>query len=294
MSTIIACALLASAPAQAVEAAAPELKPTIATVAGTGIAWASVGEGSTLLMLNGTASPMNEWDPALLSALAREHRVIVLDYPGLGLSGPAPQRWTFENAADWISALLAQISPGEPVDVVGWSMGGFIAQQLAIRHPGQVHRLVLAATNPGGDATVLGPPWVQRADSFGGEQAYVRTNYPPGQRASGRRFLERLDQAVTSGAYPREEIPARTARAMVRAEDPWLRSNANRDALSTITHPTMVVTGADDVITPPINSRRIAARIPDARLILVPDAGHSFLFQQPGRTARTINEFLAR
>jgi pimeloyl-ACP methyl ester carboxylesterase len=77
---------------------------------------------------------MNEWDPAFLAGLAAQHRVIVFDYPGLGDSGRAPGTWNFNAASDWVSDFIAEVSPGAPVDVLGWSMGGFIAQRLAVRH----------------------------------------------------------------------------------------------------------------------------------------------------------------
>lgn len=291
IAAAVAC-LLAVTPSEAAAADPPHLHAATAPAAGTTFAWAALGEGPTLLLLNGTASPMNEWDPLLLTELARERRVIVLDYPGLGLSGPAPAPWRFPPAADWIAAFLADVVGDEPVDVLGWSMGGFIAQQLALRHPDRVGSLILASTNPGGDAAVLGPAWVQEADSTGGERDYLLTNYPRGGRSAGRAFLDRLDEAVSSGAYPRETVPVRTARAMVSAEDPWLRSNANLRALPSITQPTLVITGAEDVITPAINSRRIAARIPGSRLVLVPQSGHSFLFQRPRATARLVLDFL--
>ncbi len=292
---LAACAAIVAltlVPSVAHAADAPTLQVRQAEVAGTTIAYAELGSGDPLVLLNGTASPMNEWDPALLQALAAHHRVVVLDYPGLGLSGPAPARWTFPRGAEWISAFIDEAIPEGRADVLGWSMGGFIAQQLAQRHPEQVRRLALAATNPGGDAAVLGPEWVQQADSGGDLDDYLLTNYPPGRRAAGQRFLDRVEGAISSGAYPEETVPARTARAMVRAEDPWLRSNANLDGLRSLPAPTLVITGEQDVITPPVNSRRIARAIPQARLVLVPDAGHSFLFQQPRRTARTIHAFL--
>ena len=271
----------------------PSLQVQHVQVAGTSIAYAELGNEEPLLLLNGTASPMNEWDPLLLQSLAAHHRVIVLDYPGLGLSGPSPSRWSFPAAADWIAEFMGSAIPERRADVLGWSMGGFIAQQLAQRHPERVRHLILAATNPGGTAAVLGPTWVQQADSDGDLEDYLRTNYPPGRRAAGERFLARLDAAISSGAYPREAVPEVTARAMVRAEDPWLRSNANLDGLPRISVPTLVITGADDVITPPINSRRIAQRIPGSRLVLTPDSGHSFLFQKPRITSRLIHGFLA-
>lgn len=262
--------------------------------AGTTFSVASLGEGPLIVLLSGTASPMSEWDPALLGALADGHRVVVFDYPGLGASGPAPRAWTFDHAASWTSDLIAALSPGQPVDVIGWSMGGFIAQRLAVRHPQQVRRLVLAATNPGGSDAVLGPRWVQEADSDGGVRGYLRSNYPPGARGAGRAFLERLAAAVDDGAYPPVIVPAHTARAMVRAEDPWLRSDANAVSLHRIVAPTLVITGAQDLVTPAVNSRRIARRIPDATVALLPGAGHSFLFQRPQETAHLITSFLDR
>jgi pimeloyl-ACP methyl ester carboxylesterase len=270
------------------------LEVRVAETAATSIAWAEVGRGRPLLLLNGTASPMAEWDPALLAGLARDRRVIVLDYPGLGSSGPAPGRWTFPAAADWIDGFLAQVVPGQRVDVLGWSMGGFIAQQLAIQHPDRVRRLVLAATNPGGPGTVLGPRWVQEVDSAGDSlDAYLLTNFPAGQRNAGRRFVERVDACLDSGDYPPDRVPAATRRAMVDAEDPWLRSTANVAALVTVAAPTLVITGRDDVVTPPANSRLLARAIPGSKLRLVPDAGHSFLFQRPKAAARSIAAFLS-
>lgn len=261
--------------------------------AGTTFAWAELGSGSPLLLLNGTASPMNEWDPAFLAELATQHRVIIFDYPGLGASGEAPSTWNFDSAADWVSDFLSQVSPGAPVDLLGWSMGGFIAQRLAVRHPTDVRALVLAGTNPGGSQAVLGPQWAQDIDSNSSSDAdYLRTNYPDGERAAGQRFLQRLTEAIDSGAYPESETPDATRDAMVAAEDPWLESDANTGDLRRIAVPTLVITGSQDIITPPINSRRLAGLIPGAQLVLVPNAGHSFVFQEPATVAALITDFL--
>jgi pimeloyl-ACP methyl ester carboxylesterase len=272
------------------------MSPITITAAGTTITWVELGAGPTLLMLNVTGSPMTEWDPDFLGALAATHRVIVFDYPGLGLSGPAPSVWKFPAAADWVADFIEQVSPGVPVDLLGWSMGGFIAQQLAIRHPSSIRRLILAGTNPGGDATVLGPLWVQEADNAanGSDATYLKTNYPRSQPAQsrGRAFIHRLEAANASGAYPDEVVPDKTYTAMVAAEDPWMRSNSNAIGLRNINIRTLVVTGAQDVITPPSNSRYLARHLPNATLRLVPNAGHSFLFQKPYAVASMIQRFL--
>lgn len=266
-----------------------------ATVDGRTLAYAELGPaGVPLLLLNGTGSPMSQWDPALLAALSADRRVVVYDYPGLGGSAPLPGRLSFDRLADDAAGLLAAIG-AERADVLGWSMGGFVAQRLAARHPGRVRALVLAGTNPGGPQAVLGPTWVQDEDSDpdAGVRDYVRTNYPAGQRAAGWAFVRRVNAAIDSGRFPPDTVPQRTYDAMVAAEDPWLRSARNLRQLAALAVPTLVVTGARDVVTPPANSRLIAATIPGARLVLAPDAGHSFLFQRPAATARLIAGFLS-
>jgi pimeloyl-ACP methyl ester carboxylesterase len=270
-------------------------------VGGVQTAYATLGSvpGTPLLLLNGTGSPLSQWDPALLDALARAQRVLVYDYPGLGGSSPLPETsdgrpLTFDDLADHARGLLTAL--GIPAaDVLGWSMGGFVAQRLAVRHPTRVHRLVLAGTNPGGPRAVLGPSWVQRQDSDadGSLRAYVRANYPPGARQRGWAFITRVNAAVESGRYPSDNVPAAAYAVMVAAEDPWLRSGANLRQLARLRVPTLVITGEADVVTPPDNARILARTIPGARLELSPDAGHSFLFQRPRATADTIVGFLA-
>ena len=133
-----------------------EARVHIVQVANTRIAWYERGQGSPLVMLMGTGSTMAEWDPALLRLLAQDHRLILFDYPGLGLSGP----WhgdSFDSLADTTAGLMSAIDVPK-ADVMGWSMGGFVAQRLAVDHPQKVSRLILAGTNPGGSQTVLGSP----------------------------------------------------------------------------------------------------------------------------------------
>lgn len=259
-----------------------------------GIAWSELGEGEPVLLLNGTGSPMAEWDPEFLSALAEQRRVIVFDYPGLGDS-TAPARTTFAGIAAATAELMTDI--GVPrADLLGWSMGGFVTQELLRSRADRVDRAVLVGTNPGGDRAVLGPRWVQRADSDpdAGVTTYLRTNYPHTRCAQrrGRAFLSRLNQAVESGRYPEAKVPAGTYDAMVAAEDPWLRSDRNASGLQQVAVPVLVMTGRRDVVTPPANSRALADLIPNAQLLEVPAAGHSVLFQSPQRSAQVISAFL--
>lgn len=258
----------------------------------TSIAWYERGQGPPLVMLIGTGSTMAEWDPALLELLAEDHRLILFDYPGLGLSGP----WrgdSFDSLADVTADLIGAIDVPE-ADVLGWSMGGFVAQRLAVRYPETVSNLILAGTNPGGSETVLGPPEAQAIDSDPNpsDADILRELYPAGRQAEGRAFLRRLERSSQSGEIPDDfDVPARTTDAQVAAEDPWLRSNRNYRELGDLAVPTLAAAGREDPVVPPPNLRRIAAQIPTSELLVLPGA-HAFLFQEREAFAETVNEFL--
>lgn len=267
-------------------------KVHVTPVAGGRIAWYERGHGPPLVMLTGTGSTMAEWDPALLRPLARRHRLILFDYPGVGRSGP----WhgdSFDSLAGATVALLK--ATGAPrADVLGWSMGGFVAQRLAIDYPGRVSHLVLAGTNPGGGHAVLGTPRAQAIDSdpHPAEAAILRELYPASRQAEGRRFLRRLERASRSGEIPNDfHVPAATVRRQVAAEDPWLRSNRNYRQLAGVAAPTLAAAGARDPVVPPVNLRRIAARVPGARFARFPGA-HAFLFQARDRFVHVVDCFL--
>jgi pimeloyl-ACP methyl ester carboxylesterase len=268
-------------------------KVHVTPVAKTRIAWYERGQGPPLVMLTGTGSTMAEWDPALLRLLAREHRLVILDYPGVGLSGP----WhghSFDSLAGATAGLMEAIHLPR-ADVLGWSMGGFVAQRLAIEHPGRVSHLILAGTNPGGSRTVLGTLRAQAIDSEPdpSDADILGELYPPDHQAEGRRFLRRLERASQSGEIPGDfVVPIATTRAQVAAEDPWLRSNRNYRQLATVAAPTLATAGSRDPVTPPLNLRRIAARIPNADFVAFPGA-HAFLFQERRPFTRAVNRFLA-
>jgi pimeloyl-ACP methyl ester carboxylesterase len=260
---------------------------------GSPIAWYVRGEGPPLVLLTGTASTLAEWDPALLGLLAAEHRLIMLDYPGLGHSGPWRGR-SFDSLADQVDALLERIGV-ERAAVLGWSMGGFVAQRLAVRHPDRISHLVLAGTNPGGPAAVLGTRRAQRIDSDPDPSIgqILGLLYPRDQLTEGRSFLRRVRRAAARGEIPDDfRVPAATVRAQVAAEGPWLRSNRNARQLARVEVPTLVAAGRRDPVTPPINSRRLARRIPGAQLRVFAGA-HAFLFQHRDRFAAAVAELTA-
>ncbi len=288
----LACVAAVPAPGAARAARPFQAEVRFATVGATRVAWYERGHGPALLMLTGTGSTMAEWDPALLRLLARRHRLVLFDYPGVGRSGPWRGR-SFDSLAT-VAAGLIGATGLRSADVLGWSMGGFVAQRLALDHPGRVGRLILAGTNPGGRAAVLGTPAAQAVDSEPDPplRAILRELYPRGRQGEARSFLRRVRRASASGEIPGDfRVPAATVRAQVAAEGPWLRSERNYRQLAGLGVPTLAAAGARDPVTPAVNLRRIAARVPGARFRRFAGA-HAFLFQSRARFARAVERFL--
>ncbi len=245
----------------------------------TQVAYYERGRGDPLVMLIGTGSTMAEWDPALLELLARDHRLIIFDYPGVGRSGPWRGK-TFSDLATTTVELLDYLEISRAT-ILGWSMGGFVAQRIAIQYPEHVSALVLAGTNPGSASAVLGAPEAQAVDSDPNPTTaqILSLLYPSEQQAEGRQFLQRLKTASADGEIPDDfRVPARTTKRQVNAEDPWLRSSKNLRELAEIDVPTLVAAGRTDPVTPAENMRLIADRIEGSELEILPGS-HAFLFQ---------------
>jgi pimeloyl-ACP methyl ester carboxylesterase len=240
---------------------------------------------------------MAEWDPALVAHLARGHRVIVFDNRGAGESASAKvKHLTVQKMADDTAALIKKVAPGGRTDVLGWSMGGYIAQKLALRHRKRVKRLILASTDPGGPRAVeLTNRHVLKilSDPQATTKQRISILFPPGHRRAGKRWTNSLDRwpGVNQKSFA---VPARTIKAQVRAAGVrWYRPGQGAySSLHTVHKPVLVAAGREDVVVPPVNSKLIARALPQSRLRRFHNAGHAFLFQRPRRYARLFNSFL--
>ena len=246
-----------------------------------------------IVLLPRFRATMDEWDPAFLDVLAAERRVVIFDNAGVGRSAgvsPASIAGMAEHAAAFIRALgYAQ------VDLLGWSMGGAVAQALTLEHPELVRRLVVAASGPGGvpgaapmservRETVAKP--VNNDDDF----LYLFFDGADERRAAGREHLRRLHRRVEpDGPLTRME----TVQAMGRALAAW-RSGGEGvySRLHEIHLPVLVATGAHDVMIPANNSYAMIERLPNAELVIYSDAGHAFLFQHAERFGARVLQFL--
>jgi dienelactone hydrolase len=186
--------------------------------------------------------------------------------------------------ADQTSALIDALHLGR-TDVLGWSMGGMIAQALTVLHPGQVRRLVLCATFPG-VGTVI-PPQAKINDLANGNGLSVL--FPADQPMAADAF----SAEAQSYADP-EAASAGVISAQADASLSWFHGtdSAGRKTPE-ISAPTLVADGAEDQLDAVSNSRAIAGLIPEAKLLIYPDAGHGFLFQEGTPFAVTVQSFLS-
>jgi len=249
--------------------------------------------GVPLVLFQRFRGTIDHWDPALLEILAQERPLIVFDNAGVGASTGevAPDiAGAAQSAAAFIDALgLAQI------DALGWSMGGTVVQQLALDRPALVRRLVLAGTGPGGVAGAPPAPpkvWQVAAKPVNDDEDFLYLFFTDSaaSRAAGIASLRRLDRRLgSSHAVVKPEAWQRQAGAIAA----WAMGKASAyPRLAEITAPVLVANGAHDVMVHAYNSYAMSQKLPNARLVLYPDAGHGFLFQYAEAFGREVVEFL--
>jgi pimeloyl-ACP methyl ester carboxylesterase len=250
------------------------------------------GAARPLLFLQHFTGTLDNWDPALTDPLARGREVILFDSAGIGRSTgsvPTTVAGMASSALDFLDGLRLA-----PCDVLGFSLGGMVAQQMALERPSSFRRMILVGTAPRGgeDIMHLEKPSLARhlADpTLEGYAVLLKLFFAltPSSQAAGRGFIDRLAQR-------REDLDTASGPAIAAAQmaafREWEGSTAD---LGTIGHPTLVVNGILDEMIPVSNSYRLSERLPNAMLLAYPDSGHGSLFQFHESFTRHAAAFLA-
>jgi len=249
-------------------------------VGGVKFAYRELGpdSGVPVIFLNHLAAELDRWDPRVVDGIAARRRVIVFDNRGVGASeGTAPES-VAAMARDAIAFIRAL--GFEQIDLLGFSLGGFISQVIALEEPQLVRRVILAGTGPAGG---VGIDQVTRITMLDMVKAALTLKHPeyylfftstPNGRAAARDFLKRLNERTINRDKP---VSITAFRAQLKAIHAWGRQAP--DDLSRIKQPVLVANGDHDKMVPSSNSIDVARRLPNAELLLYEDAGHGGIFQ---------------
>lgn len=250
--------------------------------------WEEHGQGPPLLLIMGLSFTLEMWHRAV-PELSKEYRCIVFDNRGVGRSDAPPgRRYSIETMAEDALAVLDAAGIQEPAFVLGASMGGMIAQELALRHPDRVRALVLACTASG---FLRRGAWPRR-EWLPGIYHWVTLNGDSHERA----LRPLLYAEATPASRIEEDILIRAGcrplRRPVLCQLAGILSWNSRSRLSQIKAPTLVIHGDEDHILPAINGRMVAKQIPNAEFVLIPHAGHMLITDQPELSFRAVKQFL--
>ena len=254
------------------------------------------GPGLPLLFLQHFTGTLDNWDPAVTDPLALGRTVILFESAGIGRSsGKVPT--TVAGMADHAMKFLDALGLTQ-VDLLGFSLGGMVAQVMALKRPALLQRIILTGTGPaGGVGVAMDRPELLKifADQkMPSSEKLLKLFFEPTEtsQSAGRQFVQRLARRMEDKDTP---TTAEAAGAQLAAMAAWEKSGAEPYAdLKKIAQPVLVTNGNNDIMIPTVNSFTLSARLPNAQLIIYPDSGHGSLFQHARAYTSHVSEFLDR
>jgi len=272
------------------------------------IAYKMLGKGDPVLLFNGASDGMDAWDPSFLEGLSSNHMVIAFDTRGIGNTTTGSKPYTYQQLANDSAGLLDALKIPK-ADVMGYSLGSYIAEQLAIMFPDKVNSLLLVASSCGGKDHTPKPPEFRKLQSDIVNKSLNNVSI------SHEEMKELVSASLGSGwirLHPESlDIPANitTLQQLKPGLPPEIANNQNNvgkhwednpnwsgacDELAKLAKPTLVITGTDDnMYQPHVNSLKIVEKIPGAWLVQIEDAGHAVMDQYPEEIAKILNTFLS-
>ncbi len=272
------------------------------------IAYKMLGKGDPILLFNGASDGMDAWDPSFLEGLSLNHTVIAFDTRGIGNTTTGSKPYTYQQLANDSASLLDALKIPK-ADVMGYSLGSYIAEQLAIMFPDKVNSLLLVGSSCGGKDHTPKPP------EFIKLQSDIVNKSLNNVSISHEEMKELVSASLGSGwirLHPESlDIPANitTLQQLKPGLPPEIANNQNNvgkhwednpnwsgacDELAKLAKPTLVITGTDDnMYQPHVNSLKIVEKIPGAWLVQIEDAGHAVMDQYPEEIAKILNTFLS-
>jgi pimeloyl-ACP methyl ester carboxylesterase len=234
---------------------------------------------------------MDMWEP-MLDGLPENHTIILFDNRGIGQTTAGNETdkaitFTIDQFTNDTAALIDTLEIRQPVDVIGLSLGGFIAQELALSHQDMVKSLILVASSCGSNQTI--PPQVGPQDfksmvsGNATEGLFSYTLFPQDWIQNNTEYIQ------NEFIFPMGKVSSENLQLQSAAAGAW---SGSCERLSDISVPSLVITGAQDITSPPANSIRLAEKIPGAWLVQIEGGGHGLMFQYPEKFAKIVETFL--
>jgi pimeloyl-ACP methyl ester carboxylesterase len=251
------------------------------------IAYKTFGKADPILLINGYSFTMDSWDPSLLETLASNHTVIIFNNRGIGNTTSGTKQFSIEQFANDTAGLLEALNI-KKADVLAWSLGGRIAQELTLNYPDRVGKLILYAIGCGGKESVPQSQEVRNEFVNGTGTAEDRIArlvplfFPQEWRNENPNYLENIPKTT-------ETILNQTLNKQIEAA---ANAPSTCDRLKNVTQPTLVIVGTDDAATPATNSLRMAELIPGSWFVQIKGGGHGLMYQYPEQFSNIVKTFL--
>lgn len=282
----------------------PDIPAKIVHVGDIDIAYKMLGKGDPILLFNGASDSLDAWDPSFLRSLSSNHTVIVFDSRGVGNTTTGSKPYSMQLLANDTAGLLDALNI-EKADVLGYSLGSFVAQQFAVMHPEKINSLILVAASCGGKDGIPKPPEFIKLQSEIVNKSLNNVSISQEEMKSlvsaslGSGWIRLHPESVENIPDLQQAKPGLSPDAMknqMNAGFAWEATNWSGacDELAKIAKPTLVITGTDDnLYLPHANSLVIAGKIPGAWLVQIKDAGHAVMDQYPDEISKILQTFLS-
>jgi pimeloyl-ACP methyl ester carboxylesterase len=267
------------------------LHEQVASTANGPIGYYRFGHGSPLVLITGYRATLSEWNAYFLAELAKHHDVIIFDNRGIGQSEPGDTRYRVTDLAHDTASLIRTLGLGK-VTVLGWSMGGMIAQQLALDEPGLVGHLILLSTAPPGERSIPLAPAVEETLSGREHSSFeniMKVLFPDDVVQRAQRCF--VGDMFTPAGYKPAGIAANITAAQEHLMRDWALDNHAFGLLHRAKVRTLILSGTDDEVLVPKNSAILGKAMPHATLVEIQDGGHAIMYQYPRALARRIGAF---